>query len=71
MKTEITTDGKVVWVNTDRCIGRFCRVSGEIMFSNGDVLTIKPDWQLWTEKMKRYHKIRIAKKHKPNYEEVN
>jgi|SRR5271166_6265398 len=68
MKTEITSDGKVVWVNNPTCIGRYCKHSGEVFDTHGKVLSqTEPIWEKWLAKMLFYHNIKIPSKHKiPN-----
>jgi hypothetical protein len=74
---KITTDGRVVWVNTEKgCIARFCPVSGEV-FSHAFVAdneefyyttpgSDKNGWADFVDKVKSVYEIDVPEKFRPN-----
>jgi len=75
----VSSDGRIVWVNSDRCIARFSPVSYEVIKNdmkrcvdvfkdNGKekIPTIK-DWNKFKEDVKNEYNIHITDDHKPYY----
>jgi hypothetical protein len=82
MKTQITSDGKTVWVNSGdgSCIGRFSHFGIDIhrdfigqMSGEGQCLECKKgpatldDWLQFQAGMMRHYGVKIAKRHMPRY----
>lgn len=66
--TEVSTDGRTVWVNTPRgCIGGFCssgyeiwaEVTGDLIDSGG------PDWETWNEMLQIYYGVTVPEELRP------
>ena len=77
-KFDISTDGTVVWVNAEKCLGRFCRFGMEIFarerggmsFCAGAVHTptsesTQEDWAIFVQQMKSIHDIDVPEKWMP------
>ena len=75
MITDVTSDGKTVWVNTDKgdCIGRFSKRFG-IDIHNGAEVVMETGkqclfclhgegatWELFIEKMQEHHGVEVPK----------
>ena len=66
MKPEITTNGITVWVNNPICVGRFCRLSGEIFLGDQSIST-KPEWASWRKEMKVRVGVNVPEKFRPRW----
>lgn len=81
LETEVTSDGKTVWVNhiTGMCLGRFSRFGIDIhkdfagQMAVGQCLdckmgpTTEDDWNHFIAGMKNHYGVVIAKKHRPKF----
>ena len=64
---EITTDGRTVWVNTWRCLGRFTANMAEVMNIPGGWRDHDPDWAKWVDAMKAFHGVTVPEKYRPDW----
>ena len=74
--TEIESDGNTVWVNRGICIGRFCRLSSEILRPGElKVLDCTPhptapnptdsDWRDFVRLVAKRYGVEIGEEHRP------
>lgn len=64
---EITTDGRTVWVNSPICIGRLCKISGEVILDQHCEYIRPPDWESWKAGLKKYYDVDVPDKYKPEW----
>jgi hypothetical protein len=72
-KIEVTSDGKVVWVNgPDKCLARFCKFSTEYFYVNQsqsikhDLEDQTQDWEDFVVNIGIHFNVDVSE-HKPNY----
>lgn len=72
MSYQIETDGRTVWVNAPLCIGRFCKLGGEVVKNKRCCMSsltkqTEPNWQQWTKAMREVHGIDVPDKYRPEW----
>lgn len=72
MRTEIRSDGRVVWVNGSALLGRFSRQGIDVHIDGvcaGDGCVpgpcTKKHWRIFQEQMLKVHKVKVSDKHRP------
>ena len=65
MRPEVVTDGRVVWVNTGMCLGRFSPQGAEVYFELGAPYVMGPSWSAWTTVLFVKHGYLVAEGFKP------
>lgn len=83
MNHEVTSDGRVVWVNsaeTGMCLGRFGRggidihhdiemqkAEGKQCLHCTHTLPTEKDWHTFVTKMKEHYEVSVGEEHRPKW----
>lgn len=74
LKPEVVSDGRSVWVNSHRCLARFCPISFELFLDDPrkDVVVRATedrlaDWENFKTMVFKKYQVVVADRHRPTY----